>query len=268
MTGWILYDEAGARRNSWFIQSFIKSAKTHGVELVLKIMEREENLFAGPLPDFAMVRTIQPELNWKLEELGVSVFNNFKTSQIANDKWLTYGLCQKLGIPTMKTRLLSEDPQLDFPFVMKSLNGHGGAEVFLIRDERELQARLERLDQNRFLMQEFCSAPGQDMRVYVLGGEIIAGILRTSDTDFRSNFSLGGNVTVCDVKPEQEEIIRLLHKELDFDFVGIDFIRHHGKWVLNEIEDVVGSRMLYQCTDIDIIDLYMGYIVRRVAPQG
>ena len=31
-------------------------------------------------------------------------------------------------------------------------------------------------------------------------------------------------------------------------------------WVLNEIEDSAGARMLYSCTDIDIIETFVSYI--------
>ena len=47
---------------------------------------------------------------------------------------------------------------------------------------------------------------------------------------------------------------------MHFDYAGIDLIYDNGKPVLNEIEDVVGSRMLYNHTDIDTAKLYIKYI--------
>lgn len=269
MIGWLIYDEVGEKRNRWFIQSFIQSAMNHGIELVLKVISDNVEFCANSLPDFVIVRTINSQINYFFEAHGIPTFNSFETSKIANNKWLTYKLCQKLKIPTMKTQLFSTESSpsgaLDFPFVLKSLNGHGGAEVFLIKNKQELEEKSTIIDKNNFLIQEFCSEPGRDMRVYALGDKVISGILRTSDSDFRSNFSLGGSVSVSDISSEQEEIVRKIHKELKFDFVGVDFIFHKGKCVLNEIEDVVGTRMLYKCTDIDIIDLYMRYIIKRLS---
>ena len=57
--------------------------------------------------------------------------------------------------------------------------------------------------------------------------------------------------------------INKLREALDFDFVGVDFIRHDGRWVLNEIEDVVGTRMIYALTDIDAADKYIDYILKN-----
>ena len=46
--------------------------------------------------------------------------------------------------------------------------------------------------------------------------------------------------------------------------VGIDFIFHEGKTYINEIEDAVGTRMLYQYTDLQIVDMYMAYILEQL----
>lgn len=266
MTGWIVYDKQGAQRNEWFITSFIQTAERYGVTLSLKVVSGVTDFIGAPLPDFVIVRTIAPQINLFFENQGVPAFNNYQTSKNANNKWLTFQLCKELKIPTMKTELLLRDaPSLEFPFVLKSLNGHGGKEVFLIRDRQVLDETLASVDKNSFLAQEFCSSPGQDMRVYVLGEKIVCGVLRSSKNDFRSNFSLGGEACVCEVSPKQREIIEKLREALRFDLVGVDFILHNGEWVLNEIEDVVGTRMLYRCTDVDIIDLYMRHILSRLS---
>ena len=32
------------------------------------------------------------------------------------------------------------------------------------------------------------------------------------------------------------------------DYYAIDFVRHQGRWIFNELEDTVGARMLYDLT--------------------
>ena len=44
------------------------------------------------------------------------------------------------------------------------------------------------------------------------------------------------------------------------DFIGVDFIKDENAWKINEIEDPVGSRMLYQVSNIDIVSLFCAYI--------
>jgi glutathione synthase/RimK-type ligase-like ATP-grasp enzyme len=99
------------------------------------------------------------------------------------------------------------------------------------------------------------------MRAYVVGGEIVAAVLRSSQTDFRSNFSLGGNVECVQPTDEQREIVQRIYNQLQADYIGVDFLPDGEKWVVNEIEDSAGARMLYQCTDIDIADVFVSYLV-------
>jgi glutathione synthase/RimK-type ligase-like ATP-grasp enzyme len=54
----------------------------------------------------------------------------------------------------------------------------------------------------------------------------------------------------------QKNIVQTLHDRLGFDFVGVDFLPDGaGGWVVNEIEDCAGARMLYQTSDVDITAL-------------
>ena len=89
-------------------------------------------------------------------------------------------------------------------------------------------------------------------------------MLRISDKDFRSNFCLGGRAEVYNLSDEEREKVEKVIRLFDFDFVGIDFIFNNGKIVFNEIEDVVGSRMVYTYTDIDIVEMYVDYILEKV----
>ena len=38
---------------------------------------------------------------------------------------------------------------------------------------------------------------------------------------------------------------------------GVDLMCDGGRPVVNEVEDVVGSRMLYRTSDIDIVSLFL-----------
>ncbi|MCQ2506044.1 MAG: hypothetical protein MJ113_02575 [Lachnospiraceae bacterium] len=169
-------------------------------------------------------------------------------------------------------------------FIMKSCDGHGGSEVFYINDEKSCKEAISviaqsyikdkqiYLNNNEFLpklcvVQDICDEIGIDMRVYVLGGKVLAAVRRDSKVSFKSNFSLGGSATYIpkeNLSCEQKFVIDLIVDNLKPDFVGIDFIRNKGKWVLNEIEDAVGCRMLYQVTEIDPVKLYVEYLATEL----
>jgi glutathione synthase/RimK-type ligase-like ATP-grasp enzyme len=268
LKGWLIYDSVGKARNEWFIQHIIEIGREKGLEIKLIVTDGE---LPSHLPDFAIVRTINPKINYFLQNNGVVTFNNYVTSKVANDKWETYILCKNLGIPVMETFLFDGKTVpygIGLPAIVKSVDGHGGAQVFMATDQASLNDIAQKLVGKKSIIQRPSSTLGKDMRVYCLSDDIVAGVLRQSDSDFRSNFSLGGSATLTEVTGEQRDIIKKLKTQLQFDFVGIDFIIDGGHWVLNEIEDVVGTRMLYSCTEGDIVEKYLQYIKNKLTARA
>lgn len=255
----MIYEKAGVERNAWFIERLIECAKQKGVDLQTVLTDDVKN---KALPDFCIVRAISPRTNAYYQSKGVKVFNNFKTSETANDKYKTYLLAKKLNVPVMPTFLPQEET--GFPIVIKSVDGHGGAEVFMATDPKSQEQAVALLKDKRYIKQKVCSNTGKDLRVYCLGKRILAGVLRTSDTDFKSNYSLGGKVELKKPPLRCRRIVKKLYKELNFDFIGIDFVFDNGKPVLNELEDPVGSRMLYKVKCIDVAEEYINYVLKKV----
>lgn len=259
--GILVYTEHDAGINKWFISHLTDELKKHGAELELFILDKHSELPENI--DFCVNRSRFSEISKVYEEKEVLCFNNEKTIRIANDKWLTYLLCKELEIPAMKTEIFDGKQKMNYPFVLKSRNGHGGSEVELIESEAELSGK-EFLNPSGYIAQEKCSDAGVDVRVYTLGGKPFAAVKRESKTDFRSNFSLGGAVELFNIQKEQSDAIEKLQSRLNTDYAGFDFILHNGKWILNEIEDAVGARMLYSLCDEDIVAEYAKYIAERI----
>ena len=270
MRGWLVYSPGGYALNSWFANRLLSFAADAGIALELKLVPDgmpAESLMAGAaLPELAVVRAIRPDVSAFLSEHGVRVVNNAETARIANDKWATFLLAQELEIPVLPTEAITLPavPACGFPCVVKSRDGHGGSEVFLVSDVEELARIAVSTGKRDYVAQPLCDTPGKDVRVYALGERIVAAVQRTSTTDFRSNFKLGGEVAAVAPTPFQRDVVRRLQKRLGFDFVGVDFISHAGGWVLNEIEDVVGTRMLYATTSHDAASL----LAQRLARLG
>ncbi len=259
MNGWLCYDEIGAKRNAWFINHLIEKASARGISLSLHVIGNPP--FAFPtLPDFAIVRFICPALNEWFEAQGVRVYNNAKTAKIACDKWQTYRFFLDHGIPVLQTELASSR-SLPFPLVAKARDGHGGTEVFWVENETELLHVKDTLCVEDFIVQRPSDILGRDMRVYAVGGKIVASVLRESNADFRSNYSLGGNIRLVEADEQQKKIVKKIYDLLGFDFIGIDFLPTKNGWVVNELEDSAGARMLYALSDIDIADLMIDHVL-------
>ena len=199
------------------------------------------------------------------------VFNNWFVSEICNDKAKTYQYLANRGIPMMDSCFCTKESYgecFPYPVVVKSCSGHGGTEVFLVHDRAEYKQACSRISSQKIVVQKAASRLGKDLRVYVLGKEILAAVLRQSDRDFRSNFSLGGRAAVVELSREERRLVEQITGLFSFGLAGIDLIYDKGRPVLNEIEDVVGARMLYQTTGIDLVGRYLDFVLEKESERN
>ncbi|WP_170270273.1 ATP-grasp domain-containing protein [Heliorestis acidaminivorans] len=284
LKGWLIYNQKDAQRNEAYIKWFLEEAKDLDVELSLLLKEdltfgiAKQKLFCNyrgeaiAKPDFAIVRNRDALFSEQLELMAIRTFNSSKVSRICNDKARTHQYLAGYEIPMLDTVFwrageFSEYKlaYLNFPIVVKTVAGHGGQEVYQVKNEQALRDLLNTLASKDLILQAMGQA-GRDVRVFVVGKEIVGAVLRQSEQDFRSNYSLGGQSQLYDLSLEQRELV---HKVIDaFDelaMVGVDFIfDQEGRFVLNEIEDVVGSRTLSLHSDVNIVRKYLLHIMNCV----
>ena len=205
----------------------------------------------------AVFRPEDPQPRGELEGRGGRAFNNALTGKIANDKKLAYEFTRDLGIEACSwTSSLDE---ASYPCIVKSRFGHGGKEVFWANDRREAEEILAEIGAENAIFQRPAKTLGKDVRLYMLGGELISCVERLNPHSFKSNFTLGGRARLIECPPTALEQAKYICKQLDCDFVGIDFIFDGDLPLFNEIEDVVGTRMLYS-NGIDAAEIYARYI--------
>lgn len=264
MTGWLIYDSESAVRNRTCINMYLQQSKMRGMDL--KFLLDTQLDFCNP-PDFAIVRTMQPNINKKLEALGVRVFNNSFVSEMCNNKQNTYKYVSENGIeilPVFYGQAGIVPDNITFPCVIKPSCSHGGNNVRIINNKSELEQAVNDIYPDSFVCQAVATDKGKDLRVYIIGNKIICAMLRTSEKDFRSNFCLGGKAELYTLTKQETELVKRIISLFDFGLVGIDFVFNNEKIVFNEIEDVVGARMLYEKTQIDIVSLYLDYILKEI----
>jgi len=284
MVAWIIYFREAAEYNREYIKLYIETGARLGVDVRLIIAEdlkfgvknnsyfilyRNEEI---AYPDFAICRAIYPLMTRQLELMGIKVYNNSFVAEICNDKARTYQYLARTGIAMADTEFYKSF-QLDDVLsdlnearVIKAVGGHGGNQVFLVdpavTEDKEIAETKKALSGSDLVVQPKIGNRNQDLRVYVIGKEIIAAVLRTARQGFKSNYSLGGEVALYELSKEEKELVKLIIDQFDFGLVGIDFIvADDGRLIFNEIEDVVGARMLYKCSDINIAEKYLRYII-------
>ena len=179
---WLIYDEERAAANRSYIQMHYETGARYGIQFQLLMAEEVEQMMRqdklAELPDFAIIRTISPSLSEQLESLSVPVFNPAFVSRICNDKGKTISyIKENTDIPVIETeryenRQLSESfLQIRPEHVIKSVDGHGGKQVF--RTTEPFSKICQGIGSSDFIIQPFIKGMGKDVRVYVIGKKII-----------------------------------------------------------------------------------------------
>lgn len=276
MNAWLIYDHEGAERNKDYIDYHYEVGSRYGVSFELKYVEDISESVINETPSFAVVRTIRPDINKLLEEKGIPTYNNYKVSYIANHK----GRCMdyikdNTTVPTIPTEVIHSTGVKDSikevlsdwkSCVVKPASGHGGIGVRRVPDNDSIIDEIEKeLENDDIICQPFIDGPGEDVRVYVIGKEIIAAVKRKApEGEFRANASLGGYVERYSLNDIEIDYVNQIINQFDFGMVGIDFIiDNNNQFLFSEIEDVVGARMLYKThPEIDILNRYINHILQ------
>ena len=264
--GLIVYDFKDALRNKWFVNKCLEELNTKATALSF-IHEASLNDYLKKnkeCVDFVIYRGRDHKLTESLEKKNIRVFNNSCVNKLANDKYLTYEFLFDHDFPCIQTHLDIESVN-HFPAIMKSVSGHGGEEVFLIedRDDPQYKTILKENPDLKFIYQEFMPNDG-DVRVYVLNHKVVIAIKRQNPHNYRNNFSLGGKVSVYELSEEMEQEAIRVSELLEADFIGVDFLLTENGFAINEIEDPVGCRMVYQVSNVDIVEQFCNYVKHNI----
>lgn len=282
MNGYIIYSIVDVNKNRSYIEMNVNKFQKYGVKLELMIVEEIENMslltdynkFTAYFnnTDFVINRSRNHKVAAAFEKMGVRVFNSSKVTEIANNKGMSYKFL-KNTVPFLPIYYKEEivnsgideaDTKFEYPYIIKSCAGHGGSQVFMVNNEEEMQKAVQEIGTNEYVIQKCCSDLGKDVRVYIIGNKVVAAMLRESMQSFKSNYSLGGKVRPYTLNECELKYVDKITKKLPMDFAGIDFTFHNGKAVFNEIEDAAGARMLYANTDMDIVELFVQYVIKTM----
>ena len=261
MLCWIIYNKKDVEKNNRFIERISKGLKEYGIHTEVVIsqeVEDIEKLISKEKPDIAINRSRNFNVACMLEDKGIKVYNSAKVTEIANDKEKTYRYLKGI-VPYMAFESDVKNMK-GFPYVIKSVDGHGGNEVFLIENEGDRKKIAEKMKHKKLIAQECASDLGKDVRVYIIGNQIVAAMLRKSEKSFKSNYSLGGRVEAYELNNQEIQMVKKILKVLPLDYGAIDFIFHKKQAVFNEIEDAAGARMIYENTNVDILHMFAEYI--------
>ncbi len=231
--------------------------------------------------DFCVYLDKDKYVPYLLQAKGLRLFNSAESVEACDDKMTTFVRLAEAGIavPYTLPGLLCFDngaaipeavyadveARLGYPMVVKSSFGSLGKGVYKVDDRAALCDVLSRLKCKPHLFQRYVGTScGRDVRVLVIGGEVVAAMLRRSGGDFRSNIELGGTATPYRVPAALADECRRISELLGLDYCGVDFLFGPDGFVLCEVNSNAFFGGLERTTGVNVARCYAEYICRTV----
>jgi ribosomal protein S6--L-glutamate ligase len=156
------------------------------------------------------------------------------------------------------------------PLVVKLLEGTQGIGVVLAETQQAAESVIEAfrgLDAN-ILVQEFIrEAKGVDIRCFVVGGKVIAAMMRqASKGEFRSNLHRGGKAAPVRITPEERSTAVRSAKTMGLHVAGVDLLRSNHGPVVMEVNSSPGLEGIERASGHDVAGEVIGFIEKTAAP--
>ncbi|MET7619647.1 RimK family alpha-L-glutamate ligase [Streptomyces sp. NPDC005408] len=213
-----------------------------------------------------------------LAAAGNDVVNSVSATEVCGDKWLTTQALAAARVPTPRTALaLTPQAALDaldslgYPAVLKPLVGSWGRLVVQLPDRVAAEGVLEYAgalpgpQSHLAYVQELVDKPDRDIRVIVIGGQVVGAIYRTGEA-LRTNVALGGRTLPCEVTPEIEKLSLEAAVAVGADIAGVDLIEDRdGRLMVLEVnhrvefsgfQSVLGDR-------VSVADRILDHLLER-----
>lgn len=266
---------------------FGESAKKFYVDLILKsndeilvdINSPNDNIIENEI-DFVLFWDKDVKLARYLEKLGIRVFNSAKAVALCDDKSLTHLELMNAGVRMPRTIfapmtysnvgytnylfLDKVKSKLEFPFIIKEVFGSFGQQVYLVKDDNELKDIVTEKGNSPLIFQEYIkSSKGKDVRLQVVGEEVVAGMYRYNDTgDFRANLSSGGKMKDYKPSKDQRDLAVKCCNVLGLDFAGVDMLFGENDIpILCEINSNAHFKNITDATGVSVADKIIEYIL-------
>ena len=215
-----------------------------------------------------------------LEANGIKVVNSSEALRICDDKALSAVALANAGIAMPKTVvapftyanigygnvdfLTAVTAQIDFPMVIKESHGSFGQQVYLARNFDELVHTVKNIAPKPMIFQQYVECGNSDLRLQVVGGEVVAAVRRSSlNGDFRANATLGGKMTAYAPTAEQVELALAAAKAVGAEIAGVDILPGEKPY-LCEVNANAHFKRLMDATQIDVAAKIIDYVLGRV----
>ncbi len=215
----------------------------------------------------------------QFETIGLSTSLSSEALLRTRDKMTCLQILSSKGIPIPKTIQVNNfiDVQfmhrkIDFfPKILKLQSGTHGAGVLKVDDEKTLESLIETFGnlRQRAIIQEYVKeSSGQDIRAFVVDGEVVASMLRTAQKgEFRSNLHRGGKGQSVMLSDRERQIAIDASRFLGLKVAGVDMLRSNRGPLVIEVNASPGLEGIETYTQVDVAKKIIQYVERANRQQ-
>jgi len=189
----------------------------------------------------------------------------------SRDKLRSLQLLSKAGVGIPKTVFSRETSAVDdlidhitVPMIIKLAIGTQGNGVVLAETRKAAKSVIQAfyVNDTSFLIQEYIEeAAGSDVRVFIVGSQIVASMERQSlDDDFRSNIHQGGTGTAVKLTVDEKKTALKAAKAMGLHVCGVDLIRSERGPLVLEVNASPGLEGIEVVTNRDIATKIIEYV--------
>lgn len=154
------------------------------------------------------------------------------------------------------------------PVVLKILQGTQGVGVMLVHTPISLGSVLDTLrtlNQDVIIQQFIVEGAGRDYRVFVVGDQVVAAMMRTAPQgEFRSNIHRGGEANIVQLPPHYKKTAIRAAKALGLQIAGVDLMESNQGPMVIEVNSSPGFEGIEKATGIDVTSAMVKHIRKRV----
>lgn len=235
------------------------------------------------MPDLVLTRTGSGTTNFitavirQFEEEHIQCTNSSLSISIAKDKMRSHQLFASNNLPTPTTMLVRHPIDtkivadlIGWPCVVKVISGSYGEGIYLCEDKTSFKKMMSFINElntpKTLLVQEYIdSNPGEDLRVFVVGGKVIGAMKRHApDGDFRANISSGGTGEPFEVNGEIEYLARETARICGLQIAGIDLLFDKDGYKICEANSAPGFEGFEKYCGINVAEHIAEYIRYKI----
>ncbi len=200
-----------------------------------------------------------------LDAWGVPTLNRPEVIALCNDKLRSSAVFRRAGLPQPELRIaftpeaaLEAIEEMGYPVVLKPAIGSWGRLLGKVNSRSTAEALLEHkhalgsFHHGTYYIQRYVAKHGRDIRAFVVGGETICAIYRSSD-HWITNTARGGQASNCPVTPEIADICARASRAVGGGVLAIDLFEDPDSGLLlNEVNATMEFRNSIDTTGVNI----------------